>query len=122
MDSRQFILNFLDGKIQKNQPIGIVGVKNEYPKEFAAGYFLRGMFPSRGYNLALRLSNSSWYITSKDRIKTQFGIWYIDDETETIFTNKKTFEEKMESLMRVVTKKDNFPLFIRDLSKLDGWK
>jgi len=122
MNSRQFILNFLDGKIQRTQPIGIVGVKNEYPKEFAAGYFIRGIFPFNNYTLGLNLGSRSRYTASEDKIDTHFGTWYVDDENETIFTNKKRFEETMESLMTKVKTKDNFPLFVRDLSKLDGWK
>jgi len=122
MNSRQFILDFLDGKIQRSQPIGIVSVKSEYPKEFAAGYFKRGIFPSDKYTLGLHLGSHSRYITSEDKIDTHFGAWHVDDENETIFTNKKRFEETMENLMTKVKTKDNFPLFVRNLSKLDGWK
>ena len=118
MKSRQFILNFLDGKIQRKQPIGVIAVKNDYPQSFASGNFARGIFPSGKYSLGLELENKSCYVPSKDEINNYFRKWEVDDENETIFTDKKGFEETMQKLMVPIVKKNNFPLFVRDLSRL----
>jgi hypothetical protein len=122
MDSTKFILNYLDGKIQRKQSIGIISVENNVPKEFALGYFRKGIFPYGEYPLGLELGNRSRYNVPEDKIDSYFKIWQVDDKNETIFTDKESFERKMQSLMKVIVKKDNFPLFVRDLSKLDGWK
>lgn len=121
MKSKEFILSFLDGKIQRGQPLGIVSVKNEYPQEFFSGYFRRGAFPSSKYTLGLELNNHSSYVPSEDKICSYSGIWHVDDENETIFTDKESFENRMQDLMVPVLKKDNFPLFIRNLSRMD-WR
>jgi hypothetical protein len=120
MNSKEFFLSAADGKITVNQPIGIISL--DRPHTFVAAYFRRGIFPSRRYNLDLSLNQALGYIPSSDKIVKNIRSWYFRDETETIFTDKERFEEKMQSLMTEVTKKDNFPLFIRDLSKLEGWK
>jgi len=122
MNSKEFFSSVADGEITVNQPIGLISVKNEYPETFVAAYFRRGTFPHGKYNLCLDFNQPLEYTPSTDRIDANFHGWYVRDETDTIFSNKENFEKRMQSLMTVVIKKNNFPLFVRDLSKLNGWK
>jgi hypothetical protein len=122
MKSKEFFSNVVDGNISIGQPIGLISIENNYPQTFVAAYFRRGTFPLSKYKLSLGLSQALEYTPSSDTIDHIHG-WYVVDETDTLFSNRKRFEKTMQNLMtKVETKKDNFPLFVRDLSKLDGWK
>jgi len=128
MRTKTFINSILDKDIPERPPIGITCVsrdRHRYPNSFSFGYFLTGGFSPTG--MYVELSQGASYFPRADKLTKFDGEIHGEDitranNTYTIFTNKESFEKRMQSLMSVIKTKNNFSLFVRDLSKLDGWK
>jgi hypothetical protein len=122
MRAKTFVNSILDKDIPYKQPIGITCVsRDRYPCSFSSGCFSHDGFSPTG--MYVELYEGAKYIPRVDELTKFDGETHGEDITRTntaytIFTNKESFEKRMQSLMTVIKTKDNFPLFIRDLSKL----
>jgi len=141
MKSIEFVSAVLNGKIFQYQPLGIINIQDEKPTVFTAGRFSDGRFvpqsETQGHFLStptylrLRFSEMVRYRPQEDNVKIIDSTGYITglprnqitikDEKDTIYTSREQFENKMNKLMKTVKTKENFPLFVRDLSKIPGW-
>jgi hypothetical protein len=148
MKSRDFVSAVLNEEICKSQPLGFI--KAEYPKREYSIIFSAGVFDNvKIYPKDLKTKHSPWvevkfsdemhynpthdkdYLKYRNVQKEIRGVGGllpnsvpIVDEIHTVYTAKEDFMTEMNRLMKEFeeNKNKNFPLFVRDLSKLDGWK
>jgi len=132
LKSNSFISAIQRSKIIASQALGIISEKEDKPNYFLAGILHNvKIIPAAGCSVPthveIKFSDYSQYIPKDDKTLVRWVAGEpnhvaIHDHQDSVYPNKDEFVNEMNRLMEKVETKDNFPLFVRNLSKLRNWR
>lgn len=128
MKSMDLISAIQERKIIASQALGMIRtVVEEKPTYFLAGSLYRveiepALEPSLFSTFEINFSDYSEYKPTNDGILYRWkeGLSHnvVINEADEVYSKRNDFQKEMNRFMKKVETKDNFPIFVRDLSKL----